>query len=591
MTTEAGLLLGIGFFSLATSTPQGLFVVATLVWLLLIVVYVFAWRSNWLPATWIPHFLFKARQNNPQLLSNLLTRTRDLAQSRRVYGDQLEVILEHVNLLVALLDERNYVTYSNKAFKHLSLRDEADEPQPLLTLLSLTPDDEQKLRAAMTEARACGATTTHVRVRSNVAAEPRQFNVCLERASDIPGTNHLILSLQDVTQSERDFQSLLEARKVDLLGRLTSSLVHDFNNLLFVVRSGTDLVALALPEDHDVQPDLKAIRDATNQAATLASEMLALARSVPATEGPCSPSENLQGMEKMLHRLVGRQITLEIDSSSDSSSVGISSADWQQILLNLVINAIQAVGREGKIRISVRDQSQDFVVLAVQDNGSGIAQEPRNHLFEPFFTTKSSQGCAGLGLSTVKSIVERAGGRVEVTSSPETGTQVDVQLPKAKDLRMSADTPSVQPNGNAPKLLVLDDEEQVRRLMVRLLSRDGYNIIEAAGLREALEKAKSTDRLDVWVTDANVDGTDATDAVADMRQLHPNVAIVLVSGREPDQDKMDLLQEQGVTFLPKPFTPAELRQSIDQAYRRGLATSTVVSLSAESVSVADRQAR
>jgi CheY-like chemotaxis protein len=399
------------------------------------------------------------------------------------------------------------------------------------------------------------------------------------------------MSLQDVTQSELSYQSLLRSRKVDVLGRVTSSLVHDLNNLLFVVRSGTDLVAMALPDDHESQQDLKAIRDAANQATSLSAEMLALSKANPATDGPCLPVEVLPSMEPMLRRLVGRQTTLDLDFPTESALIGISPSDWQQLLLNLVLNASQAVGRGGKIRVAVSNGSQDTVVLTVEDNGSGIELESGRHLFEPFFTTKSSQGCAGLGLSTVKALVERAGGHIDVKSSPRTGTRVTVQLPTIKDSRMSADTPSVQPNGNAPKLLVLDDEEQVRRLMVRLLTREGYCILEAAALQEAIDKAKATDRLDVWVTDANVDGTDATTAVDAMRQLHPNVAIVLVSGREPDEDKMDILHQQGVTFLAKPFTPAELRQSIDQAYRHGLATSVVVPLASDSVSIAERQAR
>jgi signal transduction histidine kinase/CheY-like chemotaxis protein len=498
--------------------------------------------------------------------------------------------LDHVPQLIALLDDRNFVSYGNKAFTHL-FRDVRDEPIPLFSLLSLPPLEARTLETAIEQARLSGFAATSLQYRPSETTEPLEFDVWLARASDIRETPHVVVSLQDVTRFHQNTRGLLRARRVDLLGRLTGSYVHDLNNLLFVVRSGTDLAALALPEDHETQSDLKAIRDAANQAATLSSEMLALSRPTNATESSCSPTETIRTIEKSLRRLTGRHITLDLDLSPESLIIGIPAIDWQQIVLNLVLNASQALGREGKIRIAVTNETTDTVLLTVEDNGPGIPSEYQQQLFEPFFTTNSTQGRVGLGLSTVKSIVESAGGRIEIETSSDSGTRIIVRLPKVKENRMSSNTPSVPPNGNDARLLVLDDEDQVRRLMVRLLTREGYHVDEAATLRSALEKAKETARLDVWVTDANVGGTDATSAISEMRRMHPNVAIVLVSGREPDDEQMEILQNEGVTFLAKPFTPAELRQSIDQAYRHGLATSTVVPLASESASLSDRLVR
>jgi two-component system cell cycle sensor histidine kinase/response regulator CckA len=564
MSTEAGMFFSARVFDFATSTPEGQFALASLVWVVLIALYFLALRAK--------------------------NRTRNLAQVKRVHSDQLEVILQHVPLHVALIDENNRISYANPSFLH-TFKTSLDVPVSVFSLFELGTHEQRTIANAISEARERGTVTTRIRMHVDDSTFPEVFDVRIDQASDVSPSSYLVFSLQEVSDSEKTVQRLLGARRIDLLRRVTSSYIHDLNNLLFVVRSGTDLVVLSLPEDHAVQPDLKSIRDATAQATAIASEMLTVSRTPAPTADFVSATETLQGMERIIRRILGRLTTLTLDLPTDSTEVDLDLVEFQQIVLNLVVNAAEAVKRDGKIVISVRNATQDFILLSVEDNGSGIEEEPIKNVFLPFFTTKSEHGCVGLGLSTVKSIVERVGGTIELSSHPETGTKVNVRLPKKKDSSMSADNPSGQPNGNAPTLLVLDDEEQVRRLMVRLLTRDGYNIVEAAELKDAIAKAKTTPRLDVWVTDANVDGTDATNYVTEMRELHPNVAIVLVSGREPEQDKMDELEKHGVTFLAKPFTPTELRQSIDQAYRRGLATSTVVSLSTDGNSVSERQAR
>jgi two-component system cell cycle sensor histidine kinase/response regulator CckA len=587
MSTEAGTSFSVRIFDVATSTPKGQFALVLLVWLVLVVLYFLALRAKDPKSFSLGSF---KRNNDRPLVFRLWNRTRNLAQLQRIHSDQLEVILEHVPLHVALIDENNRISYANPSFLR-TFKINLDEPVSVFSLFELGTDEQTTIANAISEARERGNSTTRIRTHVKESMVPEVYDVRLDQARDVSPSSYLVFSLQEVSSSEKTLRRLLDARRVDLLRRVTSSYIHDLNNLLFVVRSGTDLVVLSLPEDHAVQTDLKTICDATAQATAIAAEMLAASRATSPSTDFVSATEALQGMEKLLRRILGRNTTLTLDLPTDLFEIAVNLAEFQQIVLNLVVNAAEAIKRDGKILVSVREATQDFVELSVEDNGSGIEADQIKNVFLPFFTTKSEQGCVGLGLSTVKSIVERVGGKIELSSHPETGTKVHIRLPKKKDSSMSADTPSVQPNGNAPTLLVLDDEEQVRRLMVRLLTRDGYNIVEAAELKDAFVKAKTTPRLDVWVTDANVDGTDATNYVSEMRELHPNVAIVLVSGREPEQDKMEELEKHGVTFLAKPFTPAELRQSIDQAYRRGLATSTVVSLSNDGSSVPGRQVR
>lgn len=389
----------------------------------------------------------------------------------------------------------------------------------------------------------------------------------------------MALSLRAPTNEMALTTALLGTRRVELLPLLASSITHDTNNLLSVIRGATDLVAFGLGDDHPAHDDLNAIREATSQLTELNRQLLAWSRSNQAAGEPMCVSEAVQLLKPALQRLVGRKIALTFDVDDIEEQTALSPQDFSQIVIQLVLNAKDATGADGKIRVAVSSGAKDTVLLVVEDNGIGITPTLKDRIFEPFFTTKAEHQHPGLGLSSVKALVERVGGSIKIASSlHESGTHISVYLPKAKDLSMTANDPTRFPQGTAPHLLVLDDEETVRRLLVRLLTRDGYDITEAATLPAALQKASCAKRLDVWVTDANVEGTDATTGVVAMRELHPNIAIVLISGREPDADRMEVLTAQGVRFLAKPFAPAELRAAIDEACQHGSATSAVVAL-------------
>jgi signal transduction histidine kinase/FixJ family two-component response regulator len=422
-------------------------------------------------------------------------------------------------------------------------------------------------------------------------AELQRLNQSFHRSAERL-LDDMAVSLHMAPKENQLATELLETRRTELLPHLAASITHDENNLLSVIRGATDMVAYALPDDHPAREDLNTVREAVSQLTELNRQLLAWSRPGSAGNDPGSPSDTVQQLEPALKRLAGRKTELNIELEDIAEPLSLSAQDFSQILIQLVLNAKEAVGTNGKIRIAVSHADNDTVLLVVEDNGNGIAPTLQSKVFEPFFTTKTERQHPGLGLSSVKAMVERVGGRVALAPSlHESGTRVTVHLPKAKDLSMTAIESTRFPNGTKPNLLVLDDEETVRRLLVRLLTRDGYTITEASTLPEALKKASDAGRLDVWVTDANVEGTDATTGIAAMRELHPNLAIVLISGREPDPDRMEVLTAQGVRFLAKPFAPAELRQAIDEAYLHGSATSAVVPLPQDSTQRTVQQGR
>ena len=523
-----------------------------------------------------------------------LRDTKEALAAIRTESDSLRTILNGQNRALSLVNGTGQLVWSNSTFAHLC----GDSPECLRHILSVLPvvqQDQPKIPQALTLARLLGHFETKIRVLPSFAtaaqpAEPHTYQLQCTATRDRAG-NQVILSFSDVSNDGELASQLLTEQRIDTLGRVAGSLTHDLNNRLSVIRSGAELVSLALPQGHESQPDLLAISEATNDATALTSEILTLSRPLACSNGLTSVTAALEQLKPHLRRIADRQATLDLSLSPQELAVKMSALDLQQVVLQLATNAVEAVDRGGRIRIAVSAATDSTVRLLVEDNGHGIAPDITKRVFEPFFTTKKTATNRGLGLSTVQAVVERAQGRVDILRSDPSGTTVCVELPKAKEAKMTPTNEAYRDDRTTPQLLVLDDEEPVRRLLVRLLGREGYIISEASNLDEALTKARALDRLDVWVTDANVNGVDATTAIATMRQRHPSLAIVLVSGAEPDSKHMAQLTADGVRYLAKPFTPADLRKAIEEAYQQVSATSVVVPLGGDQPAFADSQAR
>jgi signal transduction histidine kinase/ActR/RegA family two-component response regulator len=500
----------------------------------------------------------------------------------------LETIAERLETPVVVLDELEHPVFENAAF---TLRFPTD-PSRLTLASRLGLDDERRehLTTGLAELHANGAVKLDLQPRApdkDVRLEYLVIGKSVDRDALPPLA---LLEFQDRTEDRRLVRSLLRARRFDRAGRQISSLVHDLNNRLSVVRSAAELISLELPEGHPTQADLDTIRDVVEETSQLVGELAASGRTAQRERGPTPIVDLVKRLAPSLKRLSGRRVDFVFELSDEPLQVTLSPAATEEVILQLAANAIEATPQGGKVRIVVSPHSTETVLLTVEDHGRGIDSLLRAHLFEPFQTSKESTGHPGLGLLTVRALVEDVGGRIDLDSRSEAGAIFRVQLPKAKEQRMTASHPPIQTNGSPLNLLVLDDEEPVRRLLVRLLVREGYSVVDAATLDDAINRAKGMERLDVWVTDANVDGKDATFSVSKIRAIHPAAAVVLVSGREPDVDRMEELSQQGVRFLQKPFTPTELREAIDTALRHGSATSGVVPLASEALAHTDRRA-
>ncbi len=377
-------------------------------------------------------------------------------------------------------------------------------------------------------------------------------------------------------------EQLLQAQKMEAVGRLAGGIAHDFNNLLTVIGNYTSLAIEALPGHDAVRADLMEVRRASERATALTRQLLAFSRRQVMQPRALDLQVVAQDMAAMLRRLIGEEIALGVRTRP---GVGYALADpvqVEQVLLNLVVNARDAIAGRGTITLECANAELDeefaglhpgarpgaYVMLAVSDTGTGMDSETQARIFEPFFTTKEQGRGTGLGLATVYGIVKQSGGYVAVHSEVGRGTVFRVYLPRAgagePAPRAPLAAPPALPAGNGTILLV-EDEANVRGLVEKLLLRHGYAVVTAADGKDALDQAARAGAVDLILTDVVMPHLSGPELVDRLRHTHPAVKVVYMSGYTDDTMIARGVVGPEVTFLAKPFTTPDLLQTVRDA--------------------------
>ena len=388
--------------------------------------------------------------------------------------------------------------------------------------------------------------------------------------------------IQDISERRTLQEQLLQSQKMEGIGRLAGGVAHDFNNLLTAILGYVEMCKLDLPPDlpadHPARLDLNEVGTAGERAATLTRQLLAFASRQIVAPVRLDLSALVADSLKMLQRLLGDDI--EIESALDPS-VGTVEADpgqIQQLLVNLTVNARDAMPDGGRLLIETADEDIDeesarahpgatpgpYVLLAVADTGVGMTDEVRSHLFEPFFTTKEMGKGTGLGLATCHGIVRQIGGHIRVYSEPGQGTTFRIYLPRksgAADPQPVAASPRPTPSG-IETVLVVEDEPRVRRLAVLGLRAHGYVVLEAADGAEAIRLAgRIGAAVDVIVSDVMMPGMNGPELLKRLATVAPQARAVLMSGHA-EATVLSQMPAQRYAFLPKPFTPERLARKV-----------------------------
>ena len=377
----------------------------------------------------------------------------------------------------------------------------------------------------------------------------------------------MIGSMIDLTERNRLEGELRQAQKMEAVGKLAGGIAHDFNNLLTVIASYADLMLHDLPAPNPVRDDVEEIRKAASRASSLTRQLLAFGRRQVLQPRDVDLNEIVADLEKMLRRTIGEDVDLVANPGRDLPRVFADPGQIEQVLMNLVLNARDAMPKGGRLTIETRSRRRagvDEVVLVVSDTGVGMDAETQRRIFEPFFTTKAGLG-SGLGLATVHGIVSQTGGRISVDSTPGGGATFYVTLPVAVGESVAETPPAAAPaarEGTGTVLLV-EDEDAVRAIARRGLERFGYSVIEASNGQGALDiLADPSVEVDVLLTDLLMPVMGGRELAQNLGGRIPQSRIVFMSGyAEEDMFPEEVLTEES-GFLEKPFTVDQLVEAV-----------------------------
>ena len=482
-----------------------------------------------------------------------------------------------------LADASGLVTDANPAFRRL-IGIDPDAPIPGLDRLFPDPAAWESFREGLATSR-----RLELAELSLVRSDGSELLVLANAATVVDADGTMIGiqgELTDTTERRRLEERLLQAQKMEAVGRLAGGIAHDFNNVLTAILGYANLLVEEIPDLKEAKDDVEGIRSAAARASNLTRQLLAFSRRQPVSPRRIDLNSLIQDTERMLRRLLSEGTALSLSLASRRSVVIADPVQLEQVLLNLTVNARDAMPRGGILSILTRDASilspravgldtlppGDYVVLEVADSGEGIAPAIRDRIFEPFFTTKPKEQGTGLGLSTVYGIAKQAGGAVGCESEIGSGSVFSVWLPsvgvadEGEVAELEGVEESIVPGAT---ILFVDDDEALRTLAARFLSRMGHRVLAAANAGEALLIAESHGRpIDLLVADVVMPIMDGYTLARRLAAILPGMAVLFVSGHPERAADGDAAER----FLAKPFTEAQLVQAVSEALERRAAT-------------------
>jgi PAS domain S-box-containing protein len=391
-----------------------------------------------------------------------------------------------------------------------------------------------------------------------------------------------VRDISDRAESERERalqEQLDQARRLESVGQLAGGIAHDFNNILGVIMNYAEFVSDELPPGSSANEDVEEIRRAAERAAALTRQLLIFSRREVVQPEQLDLREVVSQLENLLHRALGERVELQTRFGDGLATVEADPGQIEQVLVNLAVNARDAMPDGGHLVIEVDNVELDeeytymhpdteagaYVCLKVSDTGVGMEAETIQRAFEPFFTTKAKGEGTGLGLATVYGIVTGAGGRVDIYSEPGMGTTIKVHLPASSAAPSSGEAEeSRRPQGMGEVILVVEDEADVRRMAERILTKGGYSVIGTGGGEEALEVCARTEQpLHLLLTDVIMPGMLGTELLERVKALRPELGVIFMSGYSHAVLAPEALADQdGTAFIEKPFNAGQLLRAV-----------------------------
>jgi len=504
----------------------------------------------------------------------------------RANEQRFRALVEHSWDAVALFGPDAAILYGSPATTRI-LGYDLDEFVGRNALELIHHEDRDAVVGHLTEVMA------NPRGRVNVAARVlhkdgswRYLEGVLTNLLDDPSVGAIVNNYRDATERRSLEQQVIQAQKMEAVGRLAGGVAHDFNNILTAIGGYTDLLLADLPPDDPRRQDVDEIHRAADRAAALTQQLLAFSRRQVLQPKVIDLNALVSNVENLLRRLIGEDVLLATTLAGDVGRVRADPGQLEQVIVNLAVNARDAMPAGGRLTIETHNMDLDaayaaehqtvvpgpYVVIAVSDTGTGMSAETQSHMFEPFFTTKEVGKGTGLGLATVYGIVKQSGGSIWVYSELGHGTTLKVYLPRvdepAEPLAPSTPADAESLRGTETILLV-EDEPAVRAVARQILTRQGYVVLEAPDGQTALAMVDAGGpRVDLVLTDVVMPGMSGR-SLADRLASHcPGLRVLYMSGYTDDAIVRHGMLEPGLAYLQKPFRPDALARKVREVLNR-----------------------
>ncbi len=384
------------------------------------------------------------------------------------------------------------------------------------------------------------------------------------------GTEATLVFFRDITERNRLEAQFLQAQKMEAVSRLAGGIAHDFNNFFTVILGCTELLEKDMSAQSTDSTNVQEIREAAKKASALTQKLLAFSRRQHLEPKTIDPNKLLEGMQRMLKRLVGENTEIEMKTNSRVASIHVDANQLEQVILNLAVNSKDAMEGNGKLKIAVKNVEFSegslkpkpemlpgrYVMLSISDTGGGMDEATKSHLFEPFFTTKESGRGTGLGLATVYGIIKQSKGFIYVYSELGKGTTFKLYFPRIDNQPAEKSTGvSRQENmDGTERILVLEDDQQVLGIIESMLERRGYSVLTACSGKSAVAQSRAhPDSIDLLITDVGIPDTNGREVWETIREQHPHCRVLFISGYPEDFIPLEDIGNGQRIFLQKPF--------------------------------------
>jgi two-component system, cell cycle sensor histidine kinase and response regulator CckA len=511
----------------------------------------------------------------------IISVSHDITERRRAEAERerLTTAIDQVREMIVITDPEGTIQYVNPAFESVTGYSRQEAMGQNLRMLKSGKQDHtfyQNLWNTIASGKTWEGRMVNRRKDGKLFTEEASISPVVDTSGRI--LNYVAVK-RDITEKLGLEEQFNQAQKMESIGRLTGGVAHDFNNLLTTIIGNADLLGSELDKESPLYEYMADISDAAKRAANLTRQLLAFSRKQILQPEVVDLNEAVSDMKNMLRRVLREDIELTTVLAPELGKVLADIGQIEQVIMNLVVNACDAMPEGGRLTIETADVELDeryarthwavtpgpHVMMAVSDTGCGMSSEILDQLFEPFFTTKEKGKGTGLGLPTVYGIVKQSQGDIRVYSEPGKGTSFKIYLPRVdRDVEKKRRAVSQASPGGSETILVVEDEEQVRRLAVTILTGYGYRVLTAGNGPEAVETAEGHEGpIHLLLTDVvmpgGMNGRELADALTGLR---PEIKVLFMSGYTDNAIGHHGVMDTGVNFLQKPFTPDALSRKV-----------------------------